>query len=550
MLLIRYSLLSLLVSLAMFSCSDTHRSSALLKDEEPLSPDIIGAFDGPVKIEDGVISFSMQFTNIGADMDEETPMFAKGFFVPKVAYENILAGQGMVPDTFSTSLNLRSGASTSAKFSVPMPSIPAGDYFFGVTFNTRAAPRPESEGLSLEAIPETAAAQLNNVTPSLADLGRLDGVMAAPRTGKYDLYHEVLTASIAINGSTANHRSRNILRVMEGDNQIPAKELWDNEISARFLFFDLAKGTASLGSYTANELDKVWTAISWQAEQDRAARAIHVDYYTNAPIVSHLPMGKYVLGVLMNITDRFTLDSYPENNLDLTFLNLSERRVLNLPKNVWLNYYSSSSATMAASVYDQSRSFDWSYTIDSAPEWLNITEAKSNYNYNLNFQVRPSAPTGIYEFAVTITAMNGQERYTEKSNLVVVKPDGPNLTCKNTGSEKALTPEDSNVTLYDINGVRYLSIEFEIENAGNQDLIYDVAEISGMQLELPSSRSVAPGSSHKIKSIMPLVGVSIPQDDAAATANNYVTFNSNIGYRYCELKYKTKAMLDHKLPQG
>jgi hypothetical protein len=521
--------------MAICSCERPLKSVASLK-VEPLSPDITVEFASQAKVTDGKIEFQLMFKNIGSDMDSEVTMFSKPFLVPLGNIARNLVGQGLVLAPIASQINLRKHESKTITVTSELPSMSTGEYFLGVTINSRAALLKEGEYVT-----ETTDAQLNNVTEQLLNLGALPAYAAPPLSGKYDLYHEVLNATIQLNGKTASHGSRNILRVMEGADEIPDPEFWDQDISARFLFFRPADGKAFIGQYTYQEVDKIWGAISWQDEFDPTGRNIHVDYYSNAPEVDHLPPGSYVLGVLMNVTDGFTLDSYPQNNLDLTAFNLSESRILGLPEEIIIDFSLTTSHRIDASVLGGEEGYVWTYEIPNRPDWLTVKDSTNDDGLQVYLTADQRLPAGIYQVPVTIQATKGDRVIREKTTLVITKNDGPSLDCSSNMS--LIHPSDPNVFLADRDGIRWMTVEMALQNVGNRDLFYSVQD-NGVTVETPGNRVILPGQEHLIRVTLPLVGVPLP---ASGINFLWVELTTNHGYRACGRSYDPKEMLQYPI---
>ena len=581
---------SLLVALVTtWTLSTAAAANCLNPEPDALTPDVVAEFVNSARIENGVVNFAIKLTNCGASMDEVYTMFSKPVLVPKKNYAAQLVGQGLVLETFPVDLNLAHGQSVNVVVDANMPNIPAGDYFLAVTINTKAAPIPtvgEGEGFAFnlnpmlmqkkldqfsltsalqaykrpvirsqkvtlkyannEFVPETIAAQINNVTERMLDLGSLESYVGRQWTGKYDLYHEVVNAKFNFGTNTAMHGSRNILRIMEGQDQIPDPATWETTVSARFLFFSLEQGTAHLGPYTSQSIDKVWTAISWSPEVDRAGRNIHVDYYSNAPYVNHLTPGRYVLGVLMNVTDRFTLDSFPENNLDLTYVEVPQVGNLNVSKEVWLNLGSETSTSLWASVNKPIDNQSWSIEVANKPEWLNITESKYDYGYVVEFSVADTSPHGVFDFNVTVSAVVDGVRQSVPSKLKIIKPSGPIVRWYGTGNDSILKPDSPGVRLEDRDGVRYLHIKFELANVGNLPMIYQFEPHTGVVFNTPAVRVVNPGDRHEITTTVPLVGISLPREGNPRSLGLSASVLTNSGRQYLSVNFDAKAMIEHK----
>jgi hypothetical protein len=529
-----------LICVAISSCERPAKSTANLK-QEPLSPDITVEFASEAVVRDGEIEFQVTFKNIGSDMDTEVTMFSKAFLVPLRKLDRDIVGQGLVLAPIETKINLKNQESKTVTVVRDLPSMSANEYFLGVTVNSRAAVMKEGEYVT-----ETTEAQLNNVTEQMLNLGALPARSAAVLSGKYDLYHEVLNATIQLSGNTAMHRSRNILRVMEGADEIPSTDLWDNDISARFLYFRPADGKAFIGQYASQVVDKIWGAISWQQEFDTSGRNIHVDYYSNAPKIDQLAPGNYVLGVLMNVTDGFTLDSYPQNNLDLTAFDLSGRRVLGVSEEVMFDISLSYSHALTADVLGGEEGYSWTYEIENKPEWLAVTNSVGDNGFQLSFTIDAQVPPGIYRVPLTIQASKGERVIREETTLVFTKNDGPLGRCLNSGD--VLRPTDSNVTLLDRDGIRWMTVEMLIENIGSRDLYYSVYQTIA-KVETPSVRLIHPGAQHSLRVSVPLVGVPLP---ASGLTDFTVQFYSNgtysNGYFNCSNTYDPKEMLQHQTP--
>ncbi len=553
--------------------------------EDPLTPDIVAEFEalpqGTPAIEQGVVRYRLKLTNCGADMDEARTMYAKAFLVPKRDYAKSLVGQGVVLETFATSLSLRREQVSFVDLAQELPALAGGDYFLGVTINTRAAPIP-AEGpdpmptpgptpipgpgpgpapaplaprparapghhlIADEFVAETIAAQLNNVTPQLFDLGRVDAVVRSPRGGKYDLYHEVANASFNFSSNTAMHRSRNILRIMEGADAIPDHEHWNDDVSARFLFLDLAQGKARVGAYTSQEIDKVWTAIGWRGELDPQGRNIHVDYYSNAPIVSDMEPGKYVLGVIMNVTDRFALDAFPENNLDLTYLQIPRVGNLSLAPEVWFNTTVQRVGAFSASVLKPVDPTSWSVSVENRPEWLELTQSVSEYGLEVYVMVRDDAPFGIHRFNAEVKVTVDGVEQTANTVLQVIHPEGPSLRWRGIGENVILGPTSPGVRLEDRDGVRYMSVTFGMANVGTKPLLYRFQGSDGVVFTTPAERSIAPQAQHDISFTMPLVGVALSRTGSESVTSLYAYVETNVGSHYTNIAYDAKAMLEHR----
>lgn len=519
--------------------------------EEPLSPDVVAAFDSKAIIDKGMVQFKLKVTNCGADMDEPYTMHSKAFLVPNLDYSRRLAGQGLVLDSFASVLHLRRNQSTVLDVKRPLPTITAGKYFLAATINTRAAPIPRPERgkkrpiVADEFVPETSSAQLNNITHQMLDIGMLAAHEGARRSGKYDLYHEVTNASFNFGANTAMHGSRNILRIMEGDDQIPPRETWENTISARFIFMNMEKGTAYLGAYTNQEIDKVWTSISWRPELDAKGRNIQVDYYHNAPRIDHLEAGDYLLGVLLNVTDRFTLDSYPENNLDLTYIKVPPTGKLSMDQEVWLDLGHELTAAAAVSVLTPVKPETWKYEIEGQPDWLKTKPQPSDYGLNIELSAKDDAPLGIYKFKLKVSVPIAGKEQTISSTLVVIKPDGPILKWIGVGDDIILTPQSPNVRLEDRDGIRYLTINFALANTGSKSLLYRFSSPNGFTFETPENRVVAAGTQHPVRVTVPLVGLALPRASGDQFSTLFSVVTTNVGARTLTIKFNAKAMVEH-----
>ena len=529
----------------LMGCQSQVNSHLLDEEDDPTSPDLVVSFVGDHVIEDGKIKFQLKFENKGLAMENEVSVGTKAFLVPRGEYNRKLVGTGLVLETIYSPMNLGAGDEIIVDVEKTLPNVPEGSYMLGATTNTRAS-AGEGDGFDddfddfddddfflqdeVQFVPETMAAQLNNATAKLLDLGDVVNVVEETEVrGKYDLYHEIQNASIGLDGGTAGHSSRNILRVMEGEDEIPPYETWDHTISARFLFINLADETMSIGQYTGSSVDKVWYAISWNAEADAQGRDIHVDYYHNAPRITHLQQGEYLLGVLMNVNDKFQLDSYPENNLDLTYMNLEATSQINVPSETWLQVGGDqSSSYLSANIGDRADLHEWSYEIVDAPEWLNVETDLDDYQYSLVLSTNAVAvPVGIHELTLRISAEGESETLVSETKLIVYKNEGPILAVDGLRDEGQITLDDPNATLEEVDGIMVFKYKFDVVNAGTQPLIYSMNGQGAVTLEQPENRIVQPGERQTIYLTMPMVGVAIPREGEGGGRTQYIYFNAN-----------------------
>ena len=530
---------------ATLSACGLGNNSRVLEDAAvpaPTSPDLTVAFSGDAEIVDGKIRFSLEFRNIGLPMAAETAIKTKAMMFPKVDYSQQLVGNGLVLETIDSSLMLATGESKIVAVEKTLPNMPSGVYFLGATTNTDAsatvAPVLNPDGTPAAALPrinEALEAQLNNATPKLINLGNVSNLVEEHGIrGKYDLSHEVQGAAISMDGGTASHSSRNILRVMDGEAVVPPNAEWRRSISARFVFADLENGTLSLGAYTRSSFDKVWTAISWNPEADAAGHAIYVDYYSNAPMITHLPAGNYVLGVLMNVNDAFELDSYPENNLDLTFMNLKSTNAIEMESEAWVNVNEGGDGGLRASINDRADGHEWSYSIDNPPSWLQVTAQASNFSYNLRFKADALAvPLGMNDVQVTVKAVKAGQTFEKTSTLRIFKNGGPVLQVDSPAENQYLRLDSPNVTVTEINGIKTVHYEVTIKNGGNETLYYSINEKSpGLSIEEPTSRVIAGGSTQKLKISFIMVGMPLPLEGESSYSYMSFQVNSNGGTEY------------------
>ncbi len=552
-------------TLALSACSNGSPVAKLLDQTgegdaaaAPAKPDLTVSFVDAATVADGKIAFTLEFKNNGAAFPAEYAVKSKALLFPKADYAKRLVGTGIVLETIETTLNLGAGESKTVVVEKALPNTPKSGYFLGVTTNTDSSAFPSEEDGSngdddddddvLPVPPDAPAVaahlvesyegQLNNVTAKLLDLGEIE--LLIPETGvrgKYDLYHEVQNAAISMDSGTASHSSRNILRVMEGEDAVPPKADWDETISARFLFADLDAGTLSMGAYTRSEVDKVWTAISWNKEGDAAGHNIHVDYYSNSPGIAHLDTGKYVLGVLMNANDRFKIDAYPENNLDLTFMDLQEQKVIRMEDEVWMSINDGEQQSVSGSINGRGDMHDWSYSIENAPAWLKITAKATKWSYNLTIKASASDVTiGMHEIPVKVLATKDGKTFESITNLMIYKNGGPVLEVIGLPENEKIRLDSPGVTVADEDGVKTLYYDFQVKNAGNEDLFYSTKnESAALKLITTGSKKLAPGEGQSIRIKMTLVGTPIPRADG--TTRTYFGFqmNSNGGVRYVSL---------------
>lgn len=550
-----------LLPLFMFlaACTKSPLSKSGLSEDSgaPATPDLTVAFEGAPQISGGRIHFSLRIANIGAPMAQAGEVRSKAFLIKKDNYAAKLAGQGIVLESIVSNFQLAAEQSTVVEVDQLLPNIPQGSYYLGATTNTLASSYrdADSEDTSAPAAPtdpvkESYKAQLNNVTENLADLGEISNVSAVARTGKYDLYHEVENATIRLQSGNASHSSRNILRNMEGEDAIPDESEWDSDISARFVFIDLEKGKMFLGAYTSGNVDKVWTAISFNHEHDLQGRDIHVDYYSNSPNVSALAPGAYVLGVLMNVSDAFKLDSYPENNLDLTYMNLTSQSLLKQPEELWVSA-TEASAVLGASLADRSDQNVWTFEAPEKPEWITLTPSTSgggfirpfeaapfrprggNYRFNLRVSADASlAPVGLTEFKVKITATRGDVVVSGVTSVKFFKNSGPVLQFvglpANIGDTGVTSLGNLGGSIEDISGTKVMHFKVGVKSAGTDHLFYS-ATSENLQIEANAHGDLAPSESSMISFKIPLLGFRIPANSAKPRISVYFTVQSNAG---------------------
>ena len=523
-----------------------HQEVSKLADDPTPTPtvptggtDLVVAFEGQPQVTGNSIHFVLKVSNIGLPMPGEAKVGIKAFLIRQEDYATKIAGQGIVLETVVPTMQLASQGSTVVDLVQALPVVPEGKYFLGATINTMAslyAPPeswddegdPNPQPTAADPVKEDYKAQLNNVTASMADLGAVSNAVAIERHGKYDLYHEVENATIRLQSGTASHSSRNILRVMEGADELPDESNWDTEISARFLFIDLAAGKLSLGGYTKRSVDKIWTAISFGHERDLAGRDIHVDYYSNDPIVSNLAPGAYVLGVLMNVNDAFKLDSYPENNLDLTYMSLSAESVMKVQKEVWIPA-TSPSKRLRASISDRADLHQWSFDVPNKPAWLDVVALPANpYSYGLKVTGdSAAAPLGLTEIPITIIATKDGVVTKATSTVKFYKNSGPVLQLAGVPEEPAgLGAVGGHID--DVAGTKVLIFGVTVKSAGTDRLFYS-ATSSQLQIVANGSGTLESGTSTVIGFRIPLLGFAIPAGHDKPSVNVSFNIESNAG---------------------
>lgn len=546
--------ISLLVAtMWMSACSAGHLPGARLADDDTTTPpapvvaapDITVAFSGAAQVEGGKIRFALALTNVGGAMTAELPIKSKAMLFPKANYEMKLVGTGIVLETVATSAMLGEGETTIVNVEQTLPNVPKGSYYLGATTNTEQSAFktvvPEGTVVAPHLV-ETYDAQMNNVTEKLADLGELENVVVLTEPkGKYDLGHEVQNAAISLDAGTAQHSSRNILRMMiAGEDKIPEKKEWQDTISARFLFADLENGTLAMGAYHKSAIDKVWFGISWNKEKDAAGHNIVVDYYSNAPIIKKLKPGKYLLGVLMNVNDAFKLDAYPENNLDLTYMALDKQKMIKTNDEVWMSVNDGTTGYVSSNIYNRADTHEWTFSIENQPAWLKVTGKRSSYSYRLTCETTGlDVPLGMHEIPVKITATKDGETFETTSMLRIFKNSGPVLSTLGAPADGKLRLETPGVTITEYEGVKTMHYSFRVQNAGNEKLYYtpkDTAEI--LKIEAPGMKVLDPGEAHEIKISLALVGTPIPRDDGTTAVYFSIDINSNGGTRTVDLYFE------------
>lgn len=542
----------LIVAALLPSACGPHSVARLLDTQTPApaaTADLLVSFSGPATVSAGKISFSLTLKNAGAAMTGEAPVKTKAMLFPKADYATKIVGKGLVLETIDTTLNLASGQETTVTVERLLPNIPKGSYFLGATTNTSASAFTDPDEDDVNTQPANAAphlvelydAQLNNVTVHMLDLGELEVLVpdAGPK-GKYDICHEVQNGAIRFDAGTASHSSRNILRVLDGEDKLPPKADWRKSISARFLFADVEAGTLTMGAYTKGSIDKVWTGISWQSEKDAEGHDIYVDYYDNAPSIAHLLPGKYVLGVLSNVNDEFKLDAMPENNLDLTFMNLDKQHIIKMVDEVWVSVNDGDDISASASINGRGDLHAWSYKAANLPAWLKLEAKGGKYSYAVNGTLEAGAvPVGMTEVPVTVTATKDGKTFDKATVFKIFKNGGPVPFIPNLPKNGRVRAESEGVKLAEVNGVKTLSYEVTIQNAGSETLHYSLAKGSAaLKANGPEKREIAPGQSHKIALTLVLVGIAIPRDDG--TTRTYFGFElkTNGGSRYIDLYFE------------
>ena len=267
-----------------------------------------------------------------------------------------------------------------------------------------------------------------------------------------------------MDAGTASHSSRNILRVLEGEDKVPPKEEWDETISARFVFANLENGTLSMGAYTRSDIDKVWYAISWQKEGDAAGHNIYVDYYSNSPGIAHLDTGKYVMGVLHNVSDAFKLDSIPENNLDLTFMDLQAQKVIRMEDEVWMSINDGEQHKIRRSIMAARHARSGS--TNRTPRARSRVTKKTKWSYNLTVKASASdVDVGMHEIPVKVTATRDGKTFETTSTLMIFKNGGPVIEVTGLPENEKLRLDSPGVTVTDEDGVKTFYYDMQVKNA-------------------------------------------------------------------------------------
>jgi hypothetical protein len=550
------------LSLVLLSACQLGKPTSGLLDDTPApsTPDLTVTLGSAATVANGKVKASLTFKNLGLAMPGEVPVRTKLVLFPKADYAQRLVGTGLVLETVVTPLNLGAGQSVTVEVEKDLPNMPSNTYFLGATTNTDATTVPQDteddDGNPIPAdttgrLVESYAAQMNNAAPDLVDLGVVENIVQEEpgSRGKYDLAHEVGGGTISFDGGTASHSSRNILRVMDGGEAVlPPRAQWAKTVSARFLFADLEHGKLSMGGYTSYSIDKVWTGIAWQPEADAAGHPIYVDYYGNAPTITHLAPGSYVMGVLMNVNDQFEIDSYPENNLDLTYMNLTAPVVIGMQDEVWISANENGQGQLRANINDATQGATWSYEVTTPPAWLQISEKLTDWYYAVKFKADAAeVPLGMTELAVTVKATRDGQVYTRTGSVKIFKNGGPVLQILGYDDTEGqvIRLDSEGVTVTEDAGVKTLHYDVKIKNAGTETLYYSVSEAStGMRVAVPESRVLQPGQAATLAVSFVMVGIAIPRE--GESSNTYMSFSlmSNGGQRY------VSATLELGVPGG
>ena len=250
------------------------------------------------------------------------------------------------------------------------------------------------------------------------------------------------------------------------------------------------------------------------------------------------------MGVLMNVNDQFAYDSYPDNNLDLTYMNLESQKVIRLQDEVWMSVNNDQSTSVSASINDRGDQHEWSYAIENQPAWLKVTESTNLYSYNLQFDVEAlNVPVGMNQITVKLTAKKDGQTFESSTLLYIFKNSGPVLNVVGLPADNLIRLDSPNVSVTEENGVKTLHYQITVQNAGTEPLYYSPKrDTASLQIEAPGPTVIAPGQSQTLKLSMTLVGIPIPRDNDSTRTYFGLELNSNGGNRYVEIYLELGAL--------
>jgi hypothetical protein len=329
----------------------------------------------------GRVALVAEIENLSVDSDPIYPSVrVKPFLVPAsapVGGRQNLKGVVLAGQNFS--LDFSTGSKVQVHYEADLPFVPAGDYLIGGLVNSNDAVSEDD--------------RRNNVAPELLPVGQLANAGLNPEDEPRDLYSD--TYDLRLSGGSANHSWRLFWR---GGTPNPYS------LNALFLFVDIANRRAYDGDY-----EKGVGLVSSGYDVDSRGRRTPYDRYSNSPIYSDIPSGRYHMVTWVNHTE-----SYPEvdsNNLDLEEVIVKRARVQTL-SDAWFMFATGEVAPKTRTVRlvsDFNRSGTFAIDVAGLPPGVTVAASGGTFSSpDVSFTVDPTAfVAGVHRVPVNIL-VNGE----------------------------------------------------------------------------------------------------------------------------------------------
>jgi hypothetical protein len=300
--------------------------------------DLTGEFVGPVQVVETTagqpkkLSFQFKVKNLGASDVAAQDLRLKPFVLPNInrAYSDDSADGLVLKVQDVVGFTVPAGGEAVVQYEQELPLMPLNNYLLAVIVNSNRKIEEMLPPLNFPAIK-------NNVV-GLVDIGSVENGISPVLSGDFDFYSEMSGPFRVMNGGVS-HSLRTIVR--GPTEQYPRYEIEgrrDEDLWASFMLADIANKTVAVLPYRSedSDWDKAWYAIGYWDEADLRGERIHVDYYSQAPLIAGIAPGSYKFLTLMNLKDQVTGEIDPYNNLDVKPVDIKALHLQGGRSEVWL----------------------------------------------------------------------------------------------------------------------------------------------------------------------------------------------------------------------